>query len=226
MRGCSCVVAGSNAVQAVEFKVAVFDLDGTLIDTMPGVFRAYEYALAPYRPLPSRAEIAAVLGGPGRRGLAQLLPPGAPVEEAWQRLWQYAFAHRHEVELMPHARALLQALRDAGKAVGLWTGRDRESTQLIFQHYGLAPYFDGVVCGDDLPSHKPDPEGLFTLLRGLGAEAEDAVFVGDTIHDVRAGLNAGVFTVAVGEQAHLLEVAPDVVVRDLVELHALLLPGA
>lgn len=205
------------------YDTAVFDLDGTLIDTMPGVFRAYEYALAPYRPLPSREEIAAVLGGPGRRGLQQLLPPGAPVEEAWNRLWQYAMAHRHEVELLPHARDLLEDLRRKGKRVGLWTGRDRESTELILDHYQLRPYFQGVVCGDDLPSHKPDPQGLFVLLRSIGTEPRHVVYVGDTIHDVRAGLNAGVLTIAVGPKAHLLEETPDMTVRDLRELRELLI---
>lgn len=207
-----------------SYRLAVFDLDGTLIDTLSNVVRAFEYALAHYGPVPEREEIYKVLGGPGKRGLQTLLPPGAPVEEAWRRLWDYASAHHHEVELMDNSIELLECLRRAGKTVALWTGRDRESTTLILRHYGLAPYFSDVVCGDDLPSHKPDPEGLFLLMNRLGAHREDVVFTGDSIHDVRAGLRAGVFTVAVGPNAHQLEPRPHLVVRDLYEWQATLLP--
>lgn len=207
------------------FQLAVFDLDGTLIDTMSNVLRAYEYALAPYGPVPEREEIYKVLGGPGRRGLETLLPPGAPVEEAWRRLWDYASAHHDEVDLMDNSVELLDSLKRAGKTVALWTGRDRESTMLILQHYGLKPFFSDVVCGDDLPSHKPDPEGLFLLMDRLGAKRDDVVFTGDTVHDVRAGLRAGVFTVAVGPNAHRLEPQPHLIVRDLHEWQTVFLSG-
>jgi len=210
-------------VAGAVYQTIVFDLDGTLVNTLPGVYRAYEYAVAPYRPAPTRAEIDAVLGGPGRRGLEILLPPGAPVDEAWERLWEYAYAHRDEVDVMPHARELLIGLRDAGRKVALWTGRDRESTELILERYGLAEYFYGVVCGDDLPTHKPDPQGLLLLMEKAGATPQETLLAGDSIHDVRAGLRAGVFTVAVGPRAHLLEEKPPLVVRDLQELHRFLL---
>lgn len=209
------------------YETVVFDLDGTLVNTLPGVYRAYQYALAPYRPVPTRDEIDAVLGGPGRRGLELLLPAGAPVEEAWQRLWHYAYAHRDEVDLMPYARELLADLNAAGRNVALWTGRDRESTMLVLERFELAPYFYGVVCGDDLPTHKPDPQGLLLLMERVGATPRSTVMAGDSIHDVRAGLRAGVFTVAVGPHAHLLEERPHLTVHDLRELrHFLLNPRA
>ena len=199
------------------FQLAVFDLDGTLIDTMSNVLRAYEYALAPYGPVPEREEIYKVLGGPGRRGLETLLPPGAPVEEAWRRLWDYASAHHRRSG--PHgqqhrAAGQLEAGRqDGGPLDGPGSGKHDPD----FAHYGLTPFFSDVVCGDDLPSHKPDPEGLFLLMDRLGRRPGRCGVYRRYLHDVRAGLRAGVFTVAVGPNAHQLEPRPHLVVRDLHE---------
>lgn len=198
-----------------RFQAVVFDLDGTLVDTMPVVFRAYQYAVAPYRPAPSREEIMAVLGGPIQVGLERLLPPDAPREEAIRRVWAYADAHRHEVELLDGAVDLLGQLREAGVRVGLWTGRDRASTRVILDAFGLWDYLQAVVCGDDLPTHKPDPQGLFVVLNQMGAEPAQSAFVGDSIHDVRAGLRAGVYTVAVGPEGPYLPERADLVVPNL-----------
>lgn len=208
-----------------RFQAVVFDLDGTLVDTMSLVFRAYQYALAPYRPVPTREEIMAVLGGPIQVGLERLLPPGAPLEEALQRMWAYGEAHREEVELLNGAVDLLGRLRESGVRVGLWTGRDRASTRLILDAFQLWDYLQAVVCGDDLPTHKPDPQGLFVVLDQMRVEPARAAFVGDSIHDVRAGLKAGVYTVAVGPEGPYLPERADLVVPDLVTLQPYLFEG-
>lgn len=178
-------------------RAVVFDLDGTLIDSMPLVLRAYGHALKPFFPEITDEEITARLGGPPERMFAAMLQEPARAAAALQRLKDCSREHWQLIQPYAGMTALLADLRAAGWAVAIWTGRERESTEWLLRKHDIAGHVRTFVCGDDLTSHKPDPAGLAEVLRRLGVTAEEALFVGDADVDVLAGAAIGVRTILI-----------------------------
>ena len=182
--------------RALPLQAVVFDLDGTLFDSLPLVLAAIRHAIAPFGGMTSM-EIFAHLGGPPRSFMAKLLHDPEHVPEALQRMEQYHHENSHEIRPYDGARLLLERVRQRGIKTAVWTGRDRHTTETLLHEHGLHPLLATVVCGDDLPSHKPDPEGLREIMRRLGTPAEATLFVGDADVDVLGGHACGVDTVLI-----------------------------
>jgi len=181
----------SAAVRAV-----VFDLDGTLLDSMTLVLRVYGEVLAPYRPGLTDESLLAMLGGPPDRLFEKLIGDPVRTKAALARLDALAGEKWPSIEAFPRMAETIDFLAERC-AGGLWTGRERASTEQLLRRHGLSGRVQACVCGDDLASHKPDPEGLREVLRQLGVGADEAIFVGDADVDVRAGAAAGVRTILI-----------------------------
>lgn len=178
-------------------RAVVFDLDGTLIDSMPFVLRAFAHALAPYRPELSEADIFDRLGGPPERTLLDLIGHAAGTEEALRRLESFGFSNGHLAQPFSGMREMLTALRAGGLKLAVWTGRDRATTAQILRAHDLESFFHVVVCGDDLPTHKPHPAGLMDIIDRLAVEPEAVLFAGDADADVLGGHGAGIRTILI-----------------------------
>jgi len=181
----------------VGLRAVVFDLDGTLIDSIPLVLRAFAHALAPFRPELTEEDIFLRLGGPPERTLAELIGDEAGVGEALRRLETFGFANAHLVQPFPSMRDMLVELRARGLKLAVWTGRDRETTETILRAHRMEEFFATVVCGDDLPTHKPHPGGLLEILKTLAVSTEETFFAGDADADVLGGSEAGVRTLLI-----------------------------
>ncbi len=177
-------------------RAVVFDLDGTLLDSLPLVLAAITHAVAPHGLRPTR-EIFAHLGGPPERFLLDLVGDPRAVPEALRRMGE--FHREHEAMIVPYAGAaeILADLRARGVAAAVWTGRDRASAERLLRSRGLADLVGTVVCGDDFPTHKPDPEGLRHILAAQAVDPAAALLVGDADVDVRGGRAGGVDTVLI-----------------------------
>ncbi len=187
-------------------RAVVFDLDGTLIDSMPLVLRAFAFALAPFRPELTETEIFALLGGPPLRTFLELIGDEAEAGEALRRLEEFGFANSHLVRPFDGMRDMLAVLQAQGVALAVWTGRDRVTTEAILQVHALDVFFDAVVCGDDLSTHKPHPGGLLKILRHLKHPAEVVLYAGDADADVLGGEAAGVRTILIRHKRNVDEV--------------------
>jgi HAD superfamily hydrolase (TIGR01509 family) len=183
-------------------RAVVFDLDGTLMDSLALVLAALTHVLEPFGRRPTM-DVFAHLGGPPDRFMADLLPPGADVATVLARFRDYHLAHSHRIAPYEGAPPLLRQLRAAGVPVAVWTGRDRQSTDWLFQRHGLRDELATSVCGDDLPSHKPDPAGLRKILDELGVPAAEALLVGDADVDVLGGAACGVRTLLIRHQRNI-----------------------
>ncbi len=194
------------APAAVRREAVVFDLDGTLVDSLPLVLRAFSHALEPFGPRPTM-DLFAQLGGPPKRIFANLLGGERHVPAALERLDDFNRDHHHLIRPFDGVHPFLNELRGRGRTLGIWTGRDRETTQHLLEVHQLGGYFSAVVCGDDFATHKPDPEGLREVLRLVGRAPAEVLFVGDADVDVLGGVACGVDTVLI---RHSREVTPTV----------------
>lgn len=182
--------------RSVKLRVAVFDLDGTLVNSLPLVLRSIAYAIAPFAAHPTM-DIFAKLGGPPESFMPNLVGDPRHVREAITRMDAFHRENGHLIEPFDGVRGVLAQLHERGVLTAIWTGRDRESTEPLLVTHGLAEAFSVVLCGDDLPSHKPDPEGLRTIMARLGVVAAETIFVGDADVDVLGGAACGVDTVLI-----------------------------
>lgn len=188
-------------------RAAIFDLDGTLVDSLPLVLRSIAHAIEPFGPPRPTMEIFARLGGPPERFLPGLIGSERDVPEALARMDDYHRANQHQIAPFAGAKAALQELRRRGVNLAVWTGRDRASGEELLKSHAMTDLFATVVYGDDLPTHKPEPEGMRAILERLDVPARDALFVGDADVDVLGGCAGGVDTLLI---RHARTIAADV----------------
>jgi HAD superfamily hydrolase (TIGR01509 family) len=174
----------------------VFDLDGTLVDTLEPTFRCFQEAVTPaLGRVPSRAEILQRFG-PADHDIVSAWVGPEEAQAAVERLYrgyEHAF---HDAGPFPGMVELVQELRRRGKRTAIFTGRGRRSTDVLLRSMALDGLFDVVVCGDEVAFPKPAPDGLFKILEILGVTALDAVFLGDTVKDLEAARGAGIPAIA------------------------------
>lgn len=180
-----------------KLRAAVFDLDGTLVDSLPLVLRSIAHAIEPFGPPRPAMEIFAHLGGPPRRFMPGLIGGDEHVPAALARMTEFHASNQHLIEPFAGMKVALDLLRERGVALALWTGRDWSSGEALLHAHALAELFATVVYGDDLPTHKPEPAGMKEILRRLNVPAEETVFVGDADVDVLGGNGAGVSTILI-----------------------------
>lgn len=142
--------------------------------------------------------------------MADLVSDPAQVPEALRRMYSFHHDNFHLIRPYDGAAGLLEELGGRGVRVGIWTGRDRASTDVLMRRHGLAGQLSAVVCGDDLPTHKPDPAGLQEVLRQLEAEEGESLLVGDADVDVLGGHACGVDTMLI---RHDRQISPAILAK-------------
>lgn len=176
----------------------LFDLDGTLIDSIELILNSARYAFAKLeRPCPSDEEWMAGIGIP----LFTMFERYARDDEDLSAL----IAAYREYQLANHDRLVrcydgvvdtVRALHERGHQLGIVTSKSEYLALRGLAHVGLARYMDTIVGCDASTRHKPDPEPVQIALHRLGCAPEEAIFVGDSVHDILAGNAAGVRTFA------------------------------
>jgi pyrophosphatase PpaX len=211
------------------FDPVVFDLDGTVVDTVELIVESFRYATSTVlgKVLPDELIIAGV----GRPLYIQM--EGLSVEHAQELYDVYReYNHRRHDELIRGYDGIeeaLDALKAAGRRTGIVTSKSRDTTEMAFRAVGLADRFDVVVTASDTTEHKPSPVPLRLCLKRLGATAAGAIYIGDSPFDIQAGAAAGMATAAVawgvfGRDA-LLAAGPDFWLDEPRDLLALCLRG-
>ena len=177
----------------------LFDLDGTLIDSIQLIVEAAEHAFRGRSGRsPSRTEWVAGIGTPL---LTQLRAFATDDEDLARLLAGYrTYQQMHHDRLtrcfdgIPEA---LTRLRARGHPLGVVTSKVDASARRSLEHVGLAALMDVIVGADACARHKPDPEPVRLALTILGHAPHEAMYVGDTVHDIAAGRAAGVRTIGV-----------------------------
>ena len=175
---------------------AVFDWDGTIVDTLSMIYRANVVALAPLGITMSRTWFRTGYTPDWRRSYREL---GVP-EDRWDEvsaLWAEQMATMRP-RAMPWARGALRRLRRRGIRVGLVTASTRGVVAPNLVRLNLAGAFEVAVYADEVRNGKPHPEGLIRALDELGVAPADTVYVGDTTIDLEMARAAGARFAAVG----------------------------
>jgi len=173
----------------------LFDLDGTLLDSIDLLLDCMQHAFAGRPVAPSRAEWTEGIGTPLRQQMRSWQVADHELEQVVARYRAHQDAHLERMtRLFPGALEVVQWARAEGVPTGLVTSKGRGMTMRSLQHVGLADAFTVIVTADDTPRHKPDPLPVQHALQQLRMPPHRALFVGDSTHDMHAGRLAGTYT--------------------------------
>jgi pyrophosphatase PpaX len=175
-------------------KLWIFDLDGTLADTFPVFFRSMREIFAARGRSVTDAQLRAALGSPMPSYFAEHFGEGG-VDSAVDDLRRLSVAYAKDVRPFEGIEDCLEVLLDRGRSLAVWTARDRESTEHVLRWSGLDRFTNHVVTADCVSRGKPDPEGAHLVLDRTRHAADEAVMVGDHLHDVNAARAAGLLGV-------------------------------
>ncbi len=212
-------------------RLVMFDLDGTLVDSVPDLATAVDRMLVELGREPAGVERVRQWVGNGARVLVRRALAGgldhsavgeAKSEEALARFLDI-YADCHElITLYPGVHELLEALSTAAVELAVVTNKPERFVAPLLEQVGLGGYFRWIIGGDTLPQQKPDPAALLQVMRLAGVSQEQSLFVGDSRSDVLAARAAGVPCVAVSYGYNhgrpVAEEEPQLVVDSLAEL--------
>ena len=193
----------------------LFDLDGTLIDSIELILRSYRHTMRMHRGHEPPDDVWMTgLGTPLWVQFQHFSDDPAEIEAMVATYRAYNLEH-HDKLVRPYAGVVeaVRALRQRGKTLGLVTSKMRSGALRGLQVADLADAFDVIVGSDEVTHPKPHPEPVLTALERLDAPAAGAVFIGDSRHDIECGRAAGVQTAAVlwgpFDRSHLADLRPD-----------------
>lgn len=187
-------------------KLVMFDLDGTLIDSVPELADATDQMLRQLGRAPAGMNKVRNWVGNGapvlvRRALADGYDHQAiSAEQEAEALAIFMQAYGKvdsQTTVYPGALECLSSLHKLGIKIGMVTNKPEEFLPNLLAEIDMAQYFEWVVGGDTLPQKKPDPAGLLWVMQQAGVSAEECLFVGDSKNDVHAAHAAQVACVAV-----------------------------
>ena len=175
----------------------IFDLDGTLVDSLPDLRAALNAMLREH----GRRELAAAevhdMIGDGSRALVERALAATQtitdLEAAHQRFREaYQAAPTLLSRLYPNVVETLAALRESGARLAVCTNKPQTATLAVLEGFRIAGYFDAVLGGDAVPFKKPDPRHLLAAIEKLGGTTAEAVMIGDNENDYAAARAAGI----------------------------------
>jgi phosphoglycolate phosphatase len=214
----------------MTLRLAIFDCDGTLVDSQATICTAMAEAFA-------EAGIAAPDPAAVRRIVGLSLPEAiavlAPDVDAFAMAQTYKSCfHRMRLEgrveeqLYAGVSEMLAVMEEAGWLLGVATGKSDRGLRLVLEHHGLAHRFVTLQTADRHPS-KPHPAMIDQALSDAGVERAHAVMIGDTSFDIAMAHNAGVRAIGVAwgyhDAAELLAEGADAVARHPSEIPSLAL---
>lgn len=196
-----------------QIKAVIFDLDGTLANTLPFCIHAFRQSIEPLiNRSVSDEEIIATFG-PSEEGTIKALAPDYYDKGVANYLHQYELSHHMCPSTFAGIPELISFLKKQGVHISLVTGKGRYSTEISLKHFELEDAFEFVETGSALGPRKP--ECIAKILAKLGnISKEEVIYVGDAPSDILASREAGVSAIAAAwaetaEPEKLLELKPD-----------------
>lgn len=209
-------------------RVVMFDLDGTLVDSLPDLAVAIDKMLADLGRAPAGIEAVRIWIGNGAKVLVRRALAGdlehAQVDDREAalalELFNQHYASSHALtRIYPGVVETLKWLHKKRVKMALITNKPEQFVAPLLDELGLGRYFKWIIGGDTLPQQKPDPAALLFVMKMAKARPRHALFVGDSRSDVQAAKAAGVTCVAMSYGYNhgrpISEESPALVIDDL-----------
>lgn len=216
------------------YKLAIFDFDGTLVDSAPGIVDVMRDVCVEYKFSTRTLELwSHLIGIPLIRQIAILFPEHRhEFHEEVAARYRDIYDHR-AIEICPPFAGLeemLRALHNAEILISIATSKRRQLIDTVLEFHKLENYFSLVVGADEVTKHKPDPEAVLYSAEKLGIPLAQSVVIGDSSYDLDMARNAGVDAIGVTTGIHTREYLsksePRHIVSALPEVLPLILNGS
>ncbi len=182
----------------MKTKLVIFDLDGTLINAYPAVYRSVNFTVKKFGFAPITHQTIKRTVGWGDRHLLHSFIGDKNLSAALKVYRRHhAIALRQDTKLLPGALKILQYLKSNGFKIAVASNRPTKFSHIVLRYLKIYSFFDEILCGDKVARPKPSPDILKAILKKLDVVASQALYVGDMGIDILAGRRARVKTIAV-----------------------------
>ena len=181
-----------------RWRGVLFDLDGTLVDTLDLILSSYRHTMrAHLGEAPPDAQWMRTMGRPLKVQLEDFAETPEQLESMFETYLEHNEANQERlVRSFPGVREAVAAIREAGYRLGIVTSKINENARREMRSCGLDGLFDALVGANDVEHPKPHPEPVLRGLDAIGCAADETLLVGDSVYDLDAGRGAGVATAA------------------------------
>lgn len=181
-----------------KFSLAIFDLDGTLVNAYQAISRSFNFTMQKCNyPLQSAAVIRRAVGW----GDKFLIKPFVEPKDLRRALSIYRRHHKKSLlkysRLFSGAKTVLRQLENKGYKLAVASNRPTKFSWILIRHLGLSVFFDYVLCADKLEFGKPHPQILQKIMQKLSCSSRETIYIGDMAIDAQAGRRAKVKTIIV-----------------------------
>jgi phosphoglycolate phosphatase len=184
----------------MNFKLAIFDLDGTLLDTSEGIFGTANKAVVQLglSAVEDRAQLAKFIGPPIAQCFINVYDLADELIDDAIAIYRTEYDQTGRFQARPYEgiEEMLVDLRSRGYALAVGTLKYEPLARQMLEHFGLSQYFDSIR-GSDEASTLSKADIVTAILKELDFEASEAVLIGDTVHDEEGAQESGVAFIAV-----------------------------
>ena len=175
-------------------KLIIFDLDGTLIDSIEGWIKAFQQSFKRFGIKVGRKELTELFGKSDIEIVKGLVKNPEKRERVLKYLYQLKKGDEllKEFRLHRNAKRVLKKLKEKGYTIALATGNRKDFCSKVLRHFGLTDFFDIIVTVDDVRKGKPEPEMLIKCLNQAKVGKDEAIYICDSLPDVLASRKAGI----------------------------------
>lgn len=180
-------------------RAVLFDLDGTLVDSLEDLTDAVNHIRGAFSHLPLTADAVRRKVGKGARHLTQQVLPDASDADVDRALGLFLKYNRQHIadksRLYPGIQEILLDLAARNIRMAVISNKNEDLSSLILQTLGIHSLFEIICGGDTYPERKPSPLPLLNVAAGLGIVPDECVMVGDSINDIQAGQQANIYSI-------------------------------
>ncbi len=184
-------------------KLVIFDLDGTLIDSMDLVVETFRITAEALGIPIDLSKVRKSIGLPGRQILARAVLKPISEKETDEFLRRRSELHNRliaKIRLFPDTISTLEKLREKGYLIAIASSNKRKRLERILSVKNLDQYVSVTVSYEDVDKPKPHPDMVLKAVELAGVKTQEAIMVGDTVYDVEAAKRAGVISVLIARE--------------------------
>ncbi|MBN9394390.1 MAG: HAD family hydrolase [Candidatus Melainabacteria bacterium] len=215
------------------YKLAIFDFDGTLVDSTPGIVDVMKIVIDEYKFEPKMLDEWSLLVGVPLPKQMEIILPDRDADFHLEVANRYrAIYDTMAVEICPpfaDMMPMLETLQSEGVTITIATSKRRNLVEVVLDHHKITDMFKMVVGAQDVTNHKPHPESVHQTIQKLGIPIAETVVIGDSVFDLDMARNAGADAIGVTTGIHTREMLaksePRHIVGNLDEVGKLILKG-